>query len=96
MNKSLWRNLPSLARSRELKNQAILPARIATAIFIAKTDSAEHRNELKAIVLSKVFLRINGRTHYLWRAVDQDGNVLDILVQSKRDKQAARKFFRNC
>jgi len=32
--------------------------------------------------------------HYLWRAVDQDGNVLDILVQSRRDKAAAKKFFR--
>jgi putative transposase len=41
-----------------------------------------------------VFISINGTTHYLWRAVDQDGNVLDILVQSRRNKQAARKFFR--
>jgi putative transposase len=41
-----------------------------------------------------VFLRINGRIHYLWRAVDQDGDVLDILVQSKRDKKAAMRFFR--
>jgi putative transposase len=41
-----------------------------------------------------VFLKINGRIHYLWRAVDQDGDVLDILVQSKRDKKAAKKFFR--
>jgi putative transposase len=31
---------------------------------------------------------------YLWRAVDQDGNVLDILVQNRRDKAAARRFFR--
>jgi len=31
---------------------------------------------------------------YLWRAVDQDGHVLDILVQSRRDKKAAKKFFR--
>jgi putative transposase len=35
---------------------------------------------------------INGATHYLWRAVDQDGTVLDILVQSRRNKQAAKKF----
>jgi len=33
-------------------------------------------------------------THYLWRAVDQDGEVLDILVQSRRNKHAAKKFFR--
>ena len=44
--------------------------------------------------LDEVFLTINGKRHYLWRAVDQDDNVLDILVQSRRNKQAAKKFFR--
>jgi putative transposase len=44
--------------------------------------------------LDEVFLKINGRVQYLWRAVDQDGDVLDILVQSRRDKKAAKKFFR--
>ena len=44
--------------------------------------------------LDEVFLKINGRLHYLWRAVDQDGDVLDILVQSRRDKKAAKRFFR--
>jgi putative transposase len=44
--------------------------------------------------LDEVFLKINGKLHYLWRAVDQHGNLLDILVQSRRDKRAAKKFFR--
>src|SRR4028118_1896998 len=44
--------------------------------------------------LDEVFLKINGKTQYLWRAVDQDGNVLDILVQSRRNKAAAKKVFR--
>ncbi len=44
--------------------------------------------------LDEVFLQINGVQHYLWRAVDQEGNVLDILGQSRRDKAAAKKFFR--
>ncbi len=44
--------------------------------------------------LDEVFLKINGRTHYLWRAVDQKGVVLDILVQPKRDRFAAIRFFR--
>ena len=39
-------------------------------------------------------LTSKGERHYLWRAVDQDGNVLDILVQRRRDKRAAKKFFR--
>ena len=42
----------------------------------------------------QVFLTINRKRHYLWRAVDQDGNVLDILVQSRRNRAAAKKFFR--
>jgi putative transposase len=44
--------------------------------------------------LDEVFLSINGQRQYLWRAVDQDGHVLDILVQRRRDKHAAKKFFR--
>ena len=44
--------------------------------------------------LDEVFITINGATHYLWRAVDQDGEVLDILVPSKRNRTAAKRFFR--
>jgi putative transposase len=42
----------------------------------------------------EAFLPINGERHYLWRAVDQEGKVLDILVQRRRNKHAAKKFFR--
>ena len=42
----------------------------------------------------EVFVTINATTHYLWRAVDQHGNVLDILVQSRRNAVAAERFFR--
>ena len=44
--------------------------------------------------IDEVFLRIGGKQHYLWRAVDQDGHVLDILVQSRRNAKAAKRFFR--
>jgi len=44
--------------------------------------------------LDEVCSAINGVQHFLWRAVDQDGNVLDILVQRRRNKAAAKKFFR--
>jgi putative transposase len=44
--------------------------------------------------LDEVFIKINGEQKYLWRAVDADGNVLDILVQGRRNKAAARRFFR--
>jgi putative transposase len=41
-----------------------------------------------------LFIRIRGVLHYLWRAVDQHGVVLDILVQEKRDGAAAKRFFK--
>lgn len=44
--------------------------------------------------LDEVFIRIQGELHYLWRAVDQDGIVLDILVQKRRDGWAAKRFFK--
>ncbi|MGS0743662.1 DDE-type integrase/transposase/recombinase [Glaciimonas sp. GG7] len=44
--------------------------------------------------LDEVVLTIKGRHHYLWRAVDHDGHVLDILMQSQRNRQAAKRFFR--
>jgi putative transposase len=42
--------------------------------------------------LDEVFVKISGVRHYLWRAVDQDGNVLDILLQSRRNAKAAKRF----
>src|SRR3954467_14628146 len=44
--------------------------------------------------LDEVVLTIAGKKHWLWRAVDQDGIVLDILVQSRRDKRAAKRLLR--
>ena len=44
--------------------------------------------------LDEVFVRINGQQQYLWRAVDQDRDVIDILVQPRRDQRAAERFFR--
>ncbi|MFD7409633.1 IS6 family transposase [Streptomyces sp. NPDC059866] len=44
--------------------------------------------------LDEVFIKINGELKHLWGAVDAGGNVLDILVQNRRDKVAARRFFR--
>jgi putative transposase len=44
--------------------------------------------------MDEVVLPIHGQKHSLWRAVDQHGNVLDILVHSHRNKKAAQRFFR--
>ncbi len=44
--------------------------------------------------LDEVFCKINGELVYLWRAVDQDGDTLDVLVQKQRNAKAAKRFFR--
>jgi putative transposase len=44
--------------------------------------------------LDELFVNIHGKRHYLWRAVDQDGDVIDILVQRYRNARAAKRFFR--
>jgi putative transposase len=44
--------------------------------------------------MDEVFIRIQGAQHYLWRAVDQDGVVLDILIQAQRDATVAKRFFK--
>jgi len=44
--------------------------------------------------LDEVQLKINGKKHWLWRAVDQEGIVLDILVQARRNQEAAEAFLR--
>jgi len=44
--------------------------------------------------LDELFVNIPGHQHYLWRAVDQDGDVIDILLQPRRDRRAAERFFR--
>jgi putative transposase len=43
--------------------------------------------------VDEIFITIRGEHHYLWRAVDQDGDVIDILVTKHRDRQAAKRFF---
>ena len=44
--------------------------------------------------LDEMFVKINGETHYLWRAVDQEGEILESYVTKKRDKSAALRFFK--
>ena len=44
--------------------------------------------------IDEVFVKINGKQHYLWRAVDQDGEVIDVFLQSRRDGAAAKRFFK--
>ena len=54
-----------------------------------------HRGYGDTVFMDEVFVRIGGRQQYLWRAVDQDGEVVDVLLQARRDAAAARRFFRH-
>ena len=44
--------------------------------------------------IDEVFVRIRGKQHYLWRAVDQDGEVVDVFLQKRRNGAAAKRFFK--
>jgi putative transposase len=54
----------------------------------------KHRGYGDTFYIDEVFVKINGKQHYLWRAVDQDGEVVDVYLQSRRDGAAARRFFK--
>jgi putative transposase len=54
----------------------------------------KHRGYGDTFYIDEVFIKINGKQHYLWRAVDQDGEVVDVYLQAKRDGVAAKRFFK--
>jgi putative transposase len=54
----------------------------------------KHRGFGDTFYIDEVFVKINGKQHYLWRAVDQDGEVVDVYLQAKRDGAAAKRFFK--
>lgn len=53
-----------------------------------------HQGYGDTFYLDEVFVRINGKQQYLWRAVDQDGEVVDVYLQARRDGAAAKRFFK--
>jgi len=54
----------------------------------------KHRGYGDTFYIDEVFVKINGKQHYLWRAVDQDGEVVDVFLQARRDGAAAKRFFK--
>ena len=52
----------------------------------------KHRRYGDSFYIDEVFVKINGKQYYLWRAVDQDGEVVDVYLQAKRDGTAAKLF----
>ena len=59
----------------------------------ARRLKRKHRGYGDTFFIDEVFVKINGRQHYLWRAVDQDGDVVDVYLQCKRDGATAKRFF---
>ena len=53
-----------------------------------------HQGYGDTFFIDEVFVKIQGKKHYLWRAVDQDGEVVDVFLQKRRDARAAKRFFR--
>ncbi len=65
------------------------------AAEIKKKRSAGHRSRTQwQWHLDEVFVRINGEIHYLWRAVDHEGEVLEAVVTKRRNRKAALRFLR--
>lgn len=60
----------------------------------AKRLKRKHQGFGDTFFLDEVFVKIQGKQHYLWRAVDQDGEVVDVFLQCRRDGRAAKRFFR--
>lgn len=54
----------------------------------------KHRGYGDTFFIDEVFIKINGKQHYLWRTVDQDGEIVDVYLQSRRDGATAKRFFR--
>lgn len=52
-----------------------------------------HQGYGDTFFIDEVFIKIDGKQHYLWRAVDQDGEVVDVLLQKRRNAKAAKQFF---
>ena len=60
----------------------------------AAWSKRKHQGYGDTFFIDEVFIKINGKQHYLWRAVDQDGEVVDVFLQKRRDAKAAKRFFK--
>jgi putative transposase len=60
----------------------------------ARRLKRNHRGFGDTFYLDEVFIKINGKQHYLWRAVDQDGEVVDVYLQKRLDANAAKRFLK--
>jgi putative transposase len=92
-----FRNVEDLLSQRgiDVSYEPVRRWSVKFGLAYAKTLRKTHPRADVRWHLDEVFVRINGKCVYLWRAVDCEGEVLDVLVQSRRNKQAALKLMRN-
>jgi putative transposase len=60
----------------------------------ARRLKRKHQGYGDTFFIDEVFVKINGKQHYLWRAVDQDGEVVNVYIQAQHDGAAAKRFFK--
>ena len=66
---------------------------IKFGVTYAKRLKRKHQGYGDTFYIDEVFVKINGEQQYLWRAVDQDGEVIDVFLQIRRDGKAAKRYF---
>ena len=91
-----YRDVEDLLAERDIivTREAIRLWCIKFGALYARKLKRKHRGFGDTFYIDEVFVKINGKQHYLWRAVDQDGEVVDVYLQAKRDGAAAKRFFR--
>ena len=60
----------------------------------ARRLKRRHQGYGDTFFIDEVFVKIDGKQHYLWRAVDQDGEIVDVFLQARRNAKAAKRFFK--
>jgi putative transposase len=81
-------------RGITVSREAIRLWSIKFGAIYARRLKRKHRGYGDTFYIDEVFVKINGKQHYLWRAVDQDGEVVDVYLQARRDGAAAKRFFK--
>ena len=81
-------------RGIDVSREAIRLWCIKFGAVYTKRLKRKHRGYGDTFFIDDVFVKINGKQHYLWRAVDQDGEVVDVYLQARRDGATAKRFFK--
>jgi len=91
-----YRDIEDLLAERgiNVSREAIRLWCIKFGAVYTKRLKRKHRGYGDTFFIDEVFVKINGKQHYLWRAVDQDGEVVDVYLQARRDGATAKRFFK--